>query len=622
MTATSSPRRSQRFGRRTLSAVTVAAATTIALLAGLMTTASAATGGLDASFGTSADLWIDRDVLRSLPTSGEAWENLAEDALGTWEQPDIADNDSDHDVETLAGALYAVRMNDTGMRRKVVDAIGAAMGTERGGRTLALGRNLTGYVLAADIVGHRSGRFTDWVDDIRTTDLDGRTLVSTHEDRPNTWGTHAGAARIAAGLYLGDTADVARAKQVFLGWLGDRSAYSDFDYGDLDWQADPDRPVGINPRGATRDGVNVGSILADDQRRCECGVRDPAPKENYVWEALQGVLAQATLLSNQGHREVWTASDSAIRRAVAALYDRMSYPAEGDDRFLPYLIDAGLGTSYSDGVEARSGKSLGYTDWTHATGAAARPPAKSPTPAPPATTKPAPQTTTPTEPTTDPGSATDAPSSPTSPARAGTEPTTTDPGGDSSAGSDVFRDVESGAYYDHAVGWLAAHGITTGVSADRYAPSGRVQRGQMAAFLWRLGGRPDASGRPFADVAPDAYYARAAAWLADNGITTGVSADRYAPGRTVSRAQMVVFLYRFAGSPDVARGVEHFSDVSPSAYHSEATRWARANGITTGTSGNRFEPGDSVTRAQMAALLWRLHGNPGALDGDAEPMVR
>ena len=109
---------------------------------------------------------------------------------------------------------------------------------------LALGRELLAYVIAADLVklpADLDPAFRSWLDAVRREDLDGRTLVSTHEDRPNNWGTHAGASRIAVALYLGDRADLERAARVFRGWLGDRTSYASFRFGDLSWQADPTR---------------------------------------------------------------------------------------------------------------------------------------------------------------------------------------------------------------------------------------------------------------------------------------------------------------------------------------------------------------------------------------------
>jgi hypothetical protein len=326
---------------------------------------------VDSSFGSTRNLWIDRDVLLSRPTSGAAWDRLADDARGSWGSAKISDQNSDHDVLTFAGALYAVRMNDTGMRSRVVSAIEDAIGTERGGRTLALGRNLTGYVLAADLIGYDSSQFRGWLSSVRTANLDGRTLIDTHEERANNWGTHAGAARIAVDLFLGDQTDLDRAVLVFRGFLGDRGAYDGFKFGDDGWQANPSAPTPINPAGATKNGIDVDGALVDDVRRCGCSVRSPAPKENYQWEAMQGIVTQATLLHAAGYTDIWARSDSAIHRATRFLYEQARFPASGDDSFVTFLIDVGLGTDYSAGEKANMGKSIAYTDWTHPNGSTA-----------------------------------------------------------------------------------------------------------------------------------------------------------------------------------------------------------------------------------------------------------
>ena len=128
-----------------------------------------------------------------------------------------------------AAALVAARTGSAAHREKARAGIAAAIGSEAGGRSLAVGRNLPGYVIAADVIdlpsvdGALDARFRGWLAGLRRQDLSGDTLVSTHELRPNNWGTMAGAARIAASSYIGDTADLDRAAAVFRGWLGDRA---------------------------------------------------------------------------------------------------------------------------------------------------------------------------------------------------------------------------------------------------------------------------------------------------------------------------------------------------------------------------------------------------------------
>ena len=227
-----------------------------------------------------AGLWTTAAELAARPTSGSAWAAVKAAADGSPGTASIADQNSDHDIDTLAAALVYARTKIAAYRAKAAAGIGAAIGTEQGGRTLALGRNLASYVIAADLIelgnydGALDGRFRSWLSAVRTEDLGGDTLVSTSEQRPNNWGTMAGASRVAADIYLGDTADLDRAATVFRGWLGDRSAYSGFKFGDMSWQVDPSHPVGVQPPGATKDGLDIDGALADDMRR-GCALQTP-----------------------------------------------------------------------------------------------------------------------------------------------------------------------------------------------------------------------------------------------------------------------------------------------------------------------------------------------------------
>jgi len=180
--------------------------------------------------------------------------------------------------------------------------------------------------------------------------------------RPNNWGTHAGASRVAADRYLGDKADLARAAKVFQGWLGDRSAYAGFTYGDLAWQAHPDAPVGINPKGATKNGQSIDGVLPDDQRRAG-GFTWPPQKENYVWEGLQGAVVQAELLHRAGY-DAWNWSDKALLRAVLWETNVARFPAQGDDAWQVWLVNHAYGTTFPTST-ATSGKNMGFTDWMY-----------------------------------------------------------------------------------------------------------------------------------------------------------------------------------------------------------------------------------------------------------------
>jgi hypothetical protein len=313
-------------------------------------------------------VWIDPAELASLPTSGPAWENVLRAAQQPTDAPDLSDLSDPTGVAVLAKALVYARTAEERYRLEVVRACRAAMGTEAGGTTLALGRKLAAYVIAADLVGGlpapHEPAFRSWLEGVRQRKLRGGTLISTHERRPNNWGTSAGASRVAVAAYLGDERDLARAARVFRGWLGERSVYTGFEYGDLSWQADPAAPAGINPRGATREGHSLDGVLPDDQRRSG-PFRWPPPHENYVYGALQGALVQAVILHNAGY-DVWEWGDRALLRAFRWLYLEARYPAEGDDAWQPHAVNFYYRTRFPARVPARPGKIAGFTDWTHA----------------------------------------------------------------------------------------------------------------------------------------------------------------------------------------------------------------------------------------------------------------
>ena len=169
-----------------------------------------------------------------------------------------------------------------------------------------------------------------------------------------------------------------------------------------------------------------------------------------------------------------------------------------------------------------------------------------------------------------------------------------------------FTDVKADAYYYDAVQWATERGITSGKTEDTFAPGAACTRAQIVTFLWRAAGSPaPKSGvNPFADMDPDAYYYNAVLWAVENGITNGAAADIFAPDRTVTRGQTVTFLWRSAGSSTAGSG-SAFGDVGADDYYNDAVRWAVENGITNGTTGNTFSPASNCTRGQIVTFLYR-----------------
>ena len=317
-------------------------------------------------------IWISASELDQLPMSGLSWENVLTAASSSTGTPDLSNQDDPVNVRVMAKALVCARRGD--YCSDVEGALNSVVNTEYNGRALALGRELIAYVLAADIVDLKTrnpsldSKFRTKISGLLTTPTSGgpSNLIDCHENRPNNWGTHCGASRIAVYLYLGDTAGLERAAKVFKGWLGDRSSYAGFSYGDLNWQADPNNPVGVNPAGSMKQGHSIDGVLPDDQRRAG-GFTWPPPKENYVYEALQGALAQAVMLYRAGY-DVWNWSDQALLRAFEWLHEEASFSATGDDTWEPHIINHYYGVSFPAPIPSRPGKNVGWTDWTHGPG--------------------------------------------------------------------------------------------------------------------------------------------------------------------------------------------------------------------------------------------------------------
>jgi len=173
----------------------------------------------------------------------------------------------------------------------------------------------------------------------------------------------------------------------------------------------------------------------------------------------------------------------------------------------------------------------------------------------------------------------------------------------------IFTDVNNKEYYGAAVEWAVNNGITTGVSDISFAPNMICSRGQVVTFLWRAAGCPEPTmgASKFTDVDPGAYYYKAMLWAVEEGITTGTSDTTFKPNMNCTRAQVVTFLYRAAGSPAVS-GKPDFVDVPAGSYYENGVAWAVENNITLGTGGGKFSPDVNCSRGQIVTFLHRAFG--------------
>ena len=172
----------------------------------------------------------------------------------------------------------------------------------------------------------------------------------------------------------------------------------------------------------------------------------------------------------------------------------------------------------------------------------------------------------------------------------------------------LFADVSAEEYYYEAVKWASENGVTGGIGENLFGAKLPCTRAQIVTFLWRAAGSPEPKGMSgFVDVSADAYYAKAVAWAVEEGIVSGTSATTFSPDAVCTRAQSVAFLYRaFGEKVNKAAG---FSDVSADAYYADAVAWAVKNGVASGIGGGLFAPDQDCARGQIVAFLYRAYQN-------------
>ena len=154
--------------------------------------------------------------------------------------------------------------------------------------------------------------------------------------------------------------------------------------------------------------------------------------------------------------------------------------------------------------------------------------------------------------------------------------------------------------------WAVENGVTDGLSATTFGPYESCTRAQIVTFLWRAAGSPEPkTASSFTDVPVSTYYAKAVAWAVENGITNGMTETTFAPNETCTRGQSVTFLHRVLKG--TASGSANFTDVKSDAFYADAINWAVANNVTNGTSNTTFSPNADCTRAEIVTFLYRAY---------------
>ena len=194
----------------------------------------------------------------------------------------------------------------------------------------------------------------------------------------------------------------------------------------------------------------------------------------------------------------------------------------------------------------------------------------------------------------------------------------------------TFSDVSANAYYAEAVTYASENGLVSGMEQGIFSPDTPLNRGMLAAILWRNEGQPQAAPSTFMDVSSDSYYAAAIGWAAENGIVTGYGENRFGPNNPIERQQLATMLYRYAayqGDDVTVSGNTSFTDSSAIAnYAQSAVAWAQENSIVAGKNGNVFDPTGQATRAESVTMLYRyitknVQENPDTPEIDKDTLV-
>ena len=323
---------------------------------------------------------MSRSALLARPASGIPWANMKAVADGSLGTPNLCNQDSKHHLRTLAAALVFARTGSASYGLKARQGVMAAIKTQRVGcdnATLALGRQLMAYVLAADfaeLTGTPDATFRAWLTTIRRKIIGGHgvwdSLFRTHVRSATNWGAYAGASRIAASLYLGDTADVAAASKITAGFLGSRTEYRFTDRmssAALSWSCAPSIYTPVN--GVCKKGViNVsGAVIADISRGGSLRWPPGSTGVQYQLDSIQGVGMQVELLYQNGYPTAWDWSAGAVKRMADLVTRSKSGGGTGwnettASRQMPWLLNRRYGMS----IPRRSsgmGRSIGFTDW-------------------------------------------------------------------------------------------------------------------------------------------------------------------------------------------------------------------------------------------------------------------
>ncbi len=335
----------------------------------ILTAASLVIGSLGSASAAAPDyLIISRDSLMALPANGTAWNSLKSKADASV-SPDLCNQDNKADVNALAAGIVYARTGNTAYRTKVINLINAMMATQKdgcGNAVLAMGRQLGGYVMAADFAGYRDPSFTNWLNGIIDHNIGGHSrwfnLRFTAYDSASNWGLHALASTTTADIYLNRTADIEKDWQVFSGygiphgWPFNKASSYNEQWSCVATDATGKLPVAINPP-CTKSGINLDGAPVEDSSREAFG-----SYSTYIHEGLQGYTVMAQLFNRTG-RNGWTVNDSQVCR-VAKFSDRAGRLNDNSvSYFVAFMANNFCSLNLPTKTPTSGGRMFGFSDW-------------------------------------------------------------------------------------------------------------------------------------------------------------------------------------------------------------------------------------------------------------------
>ena len=309
------------------------------------------------------------------PTPGGIWvsELRSVDGLPTSVPTscNVSDQNANADVLILGAALRSTQ--DQALRAKVVSALENSIDTEQGSRWLAIGRNLGALIIAADVVGIHSGPVYDWLASFRTKKLAHNNSGNPITIQQSAWasGSNASAQEgfvcSALAAYTGDKALLEWNWTAFRRYAGDRSSPHKMASNDDSWQEKPTDPVGIQNKGAVKNGVKIDGAISNDMSRGGSLSSTPG-YTSYPWVGLEGAVPAAVILARAGY-PAWTVGASALKRAAEYLHSLRSQNGDWYDgtrsKDIKHLLNVAYGLNFPGNKPVGQGRTTGYTDITH-----------------------------------------------------------------------------------------------------------------------------------------------------------------------------------------------------------------------------------------------------------------